>query len=175
MCADVVLADSTAVTFVVTKNDGTSKYIINATEQALIKTGIKIDKTIIEANDPQVANATARASEPENLIVSIGTKAAAFAYRQYPDRPMINALITHSSFAQLMDDHFGGVEQALNLAITPLLIDQPISRFLALVQLVPQAKTIGVLIGPSINQYTQYQSRGRQSRADCRIRFAQTQ
>ena len=146
----VAQAGSNAVTFVVTKNDGIPQHIIHSTEQALIKTGIEIDKSIIEVNDFQTANAAVRASNPKDLIVSIGTKAAAFAYRQYPDRPMINALITHSSFAQLVDNHLGGAEQALNLEITPLLINQPISRFFTLgLQLVPEAKSIGVLIGPS--------------------------
>ena len=150
-CAPVfVQAKSTAVTFVVVKNDGIYKKIINSTEQALIQTGIEIDKTVIEVNNSRTANAAVNASSPENLIISIGTKAATFAYQQYPDTSMINALITHSSFAQLIHDNFDDTEQALTHQITPLFIDQPISRFFALgLQLVPEAKTIGILIGPS--------------------------
>ncbi len=151
VCAPkIVLAQAkpdstTLVTFVVVKHDGIYKKIIDATEKSLAARGIQLDKTIIEVNKTDQAPKAG-----ESRIISIGTKAAAFAYQQYPDQPITHALITRSSFQQLAHDHFGSADQALENNISPLFIDQPIARFFALgLELVPQAKTIGILVGPS--------------------------
>ncbi|ARN74797.1 ABC transporter substrate-binding protein [Oceanicoccus sagamiensis] len=147
LCSPIdTLAESIPVTFVVVKNDGIYKKIINSTEQSLNTAGIEIDKTIIEIKKPQPAQLKNNADQ----IISIGTKAAAFSYQQYPDKAITNALITHSSFQQLAQDNITDANQASNQPITPLFIDQPISRFFALgLQLVPESKTIGLLVGPS--------------------------
>lgn len=171
LCAPLLAhADSTHITFVVVKNEGIYKKIIDSAQQSLKLSGHEIDATIVEVSEVEVnevevnkvevneadvnkakkAGHTSAISNADSQIVSIGTKAAAFSYQQFPNRPVTNALITHSSFAQLAQDNFGSSEQALAKQITPLFIDQPISRFIALgLELVPNAKTIGVLVGPS--------------------------
>ena len=151
LCAPaIVQAENSAVTFVVVENSGIQKEIIRATEQTLSKAGIEIDKTIIETNNSAPAKTAVNIPHSEHPIVTLGTRAAAFAYQHYPDKPVVNALITRSSFAQVNRDNVGDSEEALNHRITPLLIDQPVSRFFALgLQLVADAKTIGILVGPS--------------------------
>lgn len=136
---------SISVTFVLVKNEGIYKKIVELTEQSLLSKEVSIDKTIIEVNND--SNTTL---PTQGKIISIGTKAAAFAYQQYPNQPIISALLTRSGFLKIAQDSFGGSDQAIAQNITPLFIDQPISRFFSLGSLlVPDAKTIGVLVGPS--------------------------
>ncbi len=115
------------------------------TEQSLISRGVTVNTTVID-----VVNANTAPSLQEGELITIGTRAASFAYKNYPGVAVTSALVTRSGFEQLAQQSFGGVDQALRHGVAPLLLDQPLSRFFTLGSLlVPAAQTVGILVGPA--------------------------
>lgn len=133
------------VTFVVVKDQGIYNNIIKLTDQSLQHEGLTAKTTIIE-----IAESGDTPPEVEGRLVTIGTQAAAYAYKHYPGKAMVSALLTRSGFTQLAQQSFGGVDNARQQGVVPLLLDQPLTRFFALgAMLVPSAKTVGILVGPA--------------------------
>ena len=85
--------------------------------------------------------------------VIVGTRSAAKMFQLKQQGGAISTLLTESAFNSLSSKYFGSTSEALARNISPILLDQPVERFLVLGQLlVPSAKTVGVLLGPS-NRY----------------------
>ena len=82
-----------------------------------------------------------------DLVVSIGTRAAAEAYQRYPNNPSVNTLLTRSAHRSL--------EAVREPASVPLFLDQPVSHYLALgLSLVPDAQRVGILVGPAGKEHS---------------------
>jgi ABC-type uncharacterized transport system substrate-binding protein len=139
-----VSGDLVEVDFIVVKNDGVYRHIIELTEKALVDQGISIDINIVEADMTGVPRKSA------DKIITIGTQAAEYGYRHYAGRAISSALITRSGFEQLAQQYFGSAEKASQQGVNPVLLDQPLLRYFNLGRLlVPSAKKIGILVGPS--------------------------
>jgi hypothetical protein len=141
----VVFADPLPVTFVVVKDQGIYRQIIELTDQAIKNDGLTVKTKVIE-----IDGSGDTPHEMEGRFVTIGTQAAAYAYNRYSGNAIISALLTRSGFTQLAQQSFGGADRALRSGVVPLLLDQPLSRFFTLgAKLVPSAKTVGILVGPA--------------------------
>ena len=130
----------------------------SATYEAVIEQGLQSldDSAAIEAkifyldaekySDEFVRNQLNQA----DLVVTVGTGAADRIYAQHPSAPMVSMLITESAFFSLSTEHYGSIEQALSAGVSVVYIDQPLTRQIRLGQLLlPQAKTIGFMVGPA--------------------------
>lgn len=136
--------------FVVVKDQGVYRHIIDVTERSLLQQGVNFSTRVIETSNNPPASVTGR-------VITIGTQAAAFAYPYYANGPTTSALLTQSGFEQLIasSDVNSGKNTDKNLlqTITPLLLDQPLTRFFAIGSLlVTDAKHVGILVGPANEQ-----------------------
>ncbi|MEH6910615.1 MAG: hypothetical protein V7459_08500 [Oceanicoccus sp.] len=145
LCSFLVFADPLPVTFIVIKDQGIYRKIIELTDQTIRHDGLTVTTKVIEIDGSGDTR-----HEMEGRLVTIGTQAAAYAYDHYSGETIISALLTRSGFTQLAQQSFGGADSARRHGVVPLLLDQPLSRFFTLgAKLVPSAKTVGILVGPA--------------------------
>lgn len=138
-------ADTSSVNFIVVKKQGIYNQIVELAMQSIQRDGLAVRSRIFEIDELGES-----APKLEGRLVTIGTQAAAYAYQHYPEKAMVNALLTRSGFAELAQHAFGSLQQVAQKDINPLYLDQPLARFLALgSMLVPAAKTVGILVGPA--------------------------
>jgi len=83
-----------------------------------------------------------------DIVISLGTGAAETVFRQESKKPHIATLITRSSFDSLAKQYFGSEAVALKAGISPIVLDQPFERKIALAKkLLPKASQVGVMVG----------------------------
>jgi putative ABC transport system substrate-binding protein len=95
-----------------------------------------------------------------DIVISLGTGAAETVFRQESKKPHIATLITQSSFDSLAKQYFGSEAVALKAGISPIVLDQPFERKIALAKkLLPEASQVGVMLGAAtktkITNYSQ--------------------
>lgn len=83
-----------------------------------------------------------------DIVISLGTSAAETVFKNKSKKPHIVTLITESSFDSLAKQYFGTEAVALAAGISPILLDQPFERKVALAKkLLPKASRVGVMLG----------------------------
>jgi ABC-type uncharacterized transport system substrate-binding protein len=83
-----------------------------------------------------------------DIVISLGTSAAETVFKNKSKKPHILTLITESSFDNLAKQYFGTEALALAAGISPILLDQPFERKIALAKrLLPKAGRVGVMLG----------------------------
>jgi ABC-type uncharacterized transport system substrate-binding protein len=83
-----------------------------------------------------------------DIIISLGTGAAETVFKNKSKKPHILTLITQSSFDSLAKQYFGSEAIALAAGISPIILDQPFERKIALAKkLLPKASRVGVMLG----------------------------
>jgi ABC-type uncharacterized transport system substrate-binding protein len=83
-----------------------------------------------------------------DIVISLGTSAAETVFKNKSKKPHILTLITESSFDSLAKRYFGTEAVALAAGISPILLDQPFERKVALAKkLLPKASRVGVMLG----------------------------
>jgi ABC-type uncharacterized transport system substrate-binding protein len=83
-----------------------------------------------------------------DIVISLGTSAAETVFKNKSKKPHIVTLITESSFDNLAKQYFGTEALALAAGISPILLDQPFERKIALAKkLLPKASRVGVMLG----------------------------
>ncbi|MGI9284764.1 MAG: ABC transporter substrate-binding protein, partial [Pseudomonadales bacterium] len=89
-----------------------------------------------------------------SLIVTVGTNAARYAYKNFKKHSIVSTLITYDGFQHNVAEVFGSEKAALNAGVSAVLLEQPVKRYFELgTTLVPEAKKVGVLLGPSSLRY----------------------
>lgn len=98
------------------------------------------------ADWPPVQAAAAR------FVVAVGSRAAARLAAEAGDAPLLATLMPREAFTRMLAD---SRRQGIGRPMSALYLDQPVERQLDLVRLVlPEAKRIGVLLGPETkNRY----------------------
>ena len=82
------------------------------------------------------------------IVISLGTSAAETLFKNKSKKPHIATLITQSSFDSLAKQYFGSEAIALAAGISPIILDQPFERKVALAKkLLPKASRVGVMLG----------------------------
>jgi ABC-type uncharacterized transport system substrate-binding protein len=83
-----------------------------------------------------------------DIVISLGTSAAETVFKNKSKKPHIVTLITESSFDNLAKQYFGTEALTLAAGISPILLDQPFERKIALAKkLLPKASRVGVMLG----------------------------
>lgn len=83
-----------------------------------------------------------------DIVISLGTSATETVFEQKPAVPHIATLVTQSAFDVLAKKYHGGVSSSLALGISPIFLDQPFERKIALAKkLLPKAANVGVMLG----------------------------
>jgi putative ABC transport system substrate-binding protein len=83
-----------------------------------------------------------------NIVISLGTGAAETVFKNKIKKPHIATLITQNSFDSLAKQYFGSEAIALAAGISPIFLDQPFERKVALAKkLLPKASRVGVMLG----------------------------
>ncbi|MBN1378053.1 MAG: hypothetical protein JXA04_02325 [Gammaproteobacteria bacterium] len=91
-----------------------------------------------------------------DLVIAVGTLATLAAAREKKDAPIISVLIPHVSYNSIVKDYFSAKESQGGQEISAIYLDQPFSRRFALVnELLPQARAVGIILGPGTIQYRQ--------------------
>ena len=95
-----------------------------------------------------------------DIVISLGTGAAETVFRKKSKKPHIATLITQSSFDSLVKQYFGSQAVALKAGVSPIVLDQPFERKIALAKkLLPKASQVGVMLGAAtkakITNYSQ--------------------
>jgi ABC-type uncharacterized transport system substrate-binding protein len=88
-------------------------------------------------------------SDPNNLLVTIGTKALYKTLENLPDIPILAVLITRGAFKEFIRRHPDASERVSQGTLGGLYLEQPASRYLYLAAaLSPKARRIGAVTGP---------------------------
>ena len=88
-----------------------------------------------------------------DIVISLGTSAAETVFKNKSKKPHIVTLITESSFDSLAKQYFGTEAVALAAGISPILLDQPFERKIALAKkLLPKASRVGVMLGSATKE-----------------------
>ena len=88
-----------------------------------------------------------------DIVISLGTSAAETVFKNKSKKPHIVTLITESSFDSLAKQYFGTKAVALAAGISPILLDQPFERKIALAKkLLPKASRVGVMLGSATKE-----------------------
>ena len=88
-----------------------------------------------------------------DIVISLGTSAAETVFKNKSKKPHIVTLITQSSFASLAKRYFSSEAVALAAGISPILLDQPFERKIALAKkLLPKASRVGVMLGSATKE-----------------------
>ena len=88
-----------------------------------------------------------------DIVISLGTSAAETVFKNKFKKPHIVTLITKSSFDSLAKQYFGTEAVALAAGISPILLDQPFERKIALAKkLLPKASRVGVMLGSATKE-----------------------
>jgi ABC-type uncharacterized transport system substrate-binding protein len=88
-----------------------------------------------------------------DIVISLGTSAAETVFKNKSKKPHIVTLITESSFDSLAKQYFGTEAVALAAGISPILLDQPFERKIALAKkLFPKASRVGVMLGSATKE-----------------------
>jgi ABC-type uncharacterized transport system substrate-binding protein len=88
-----------------------------------------------------------------DIVISLGTSAAETVFKNKSKKPHIVTLITESSFASLAKRYFASEAVALATGISPILLDQPFERKIALAKkLLPKASRVGVMLGSATKE-----------------------
>ncbi len=112
---------------------------------------VVLDMAAVERGAPVAA-----IDNVDTLVVTVGTDAAYYAYANFKKNHILSTLITHDSFRRITKDLFGGERAAISAGVSAILLEQPIRRYFELgATLVPQAKSVGVLLGPSSLRYAE--------------------
>jgi putative ABC transport system substrate-binding protein len=83
-----------------------------------------------------------------DIVISLGSGATETVFKSKSKKPHIVTLITQSSFDSLARQYFGSEAIALAAGISPILLDQPFERKVALAKkLLPKASRVGVMLG----------------------------
>ena len=83
-----------------------------------------------------------------DIVVSLGYGATETVFKNKSKKPHIATLITQSSFDSLARQYFGSEAIALAAGISPILLDQPFERKVALAKkLLPKASHVGLMLG----------------------------
>jgi ABC-type uncharacterized transport system substrate-binding protein len=91
--------------------------------------------------------------EKTDIVISLGTSAAETVFKNKSKKPHIVTLITESSFDSLAKRYFGAEADALAAGISPILLDQPFERKIALAKkLLPKASRVGVMLGSATKE-----------------------
>ncbi len=95
-----------------------------------------------------------------DIVISLGTGAAETVFRKESKKPHIATLITQISFDSLAKQYFGSQAVALKAGVSPIVLDQPFERKIALAKkLLPKASQVGVMLGAAtkakITNYSQ--------------------
>jgi ABC-type uncharacterized transport system substrate-binding protein len=91
--------------------------------------------------------------EKTDIVISLGTSAAETVFKNKSKKPHIVTLITESSFDSLAKRYFGAEAGALAAGISPILLDQPFERKIALAKkLFPKASRVGVMLGSATKE-----------------------
>ena len=88
-----------------------------------------------------------------DIVISLGTSAAETVFKNKSKKPHIVTLITESSFDSLAKEYFGTKAVALAAGISPILLDQPFERKIALAKkLLPKVSRLGVMLGSATKE-----------------------
>ena len=88
-----------------------------------------------------------------DIVISLGTSAAEAVFKKKSKKPHIATLITQSSFDSLAKQYFGSEAIALAAGISPIILDQPFERKVALAKkLLPKASRVGVMLGSATKE-----------------------
>jgi len=88
-----------------------------------------------------------------DIVISLGTSAAETVFKNKSKKPHIVTLITESSFDSLAKQYFGTEAVALAAGISPILLDQPFERKIALAKkLLPKVSRVGVMLGSATKE-----------------------
>jgi len=88
-----------------------------------------------------------------DIVISLGTSAAEAVFKNKSKKPHIVTLITESSFDSLAKQYFGTEAVALAAGISPILLDQPFERKIALAKkLLPKVSRVGVMFGSATKE-----------------------
>ena len=83
-----------------------------------------------------------------DIVISLGFGATETVFKNKSKKPHIATLITQSSFDSLARQYFGSEAIALAAGISPILLDQPFERKVALAKkLLPKASRVGLMLG----------------------------
>jgi ABC-type uncharacterized transport system substrate-binding protein len=83
-----------------------------------------------------------------DIVISLGSGATETVFKNKSKKPHIATLITQSSFDSLARQYFGSEAIALAAGISPILLDQPFERKVALAKkLLPKASHVGLMLG----------------------------
>ena len=83
-----------------------------------------------------------------DIVISLGYGATETVFKNKSKKPHIATLITQSSFDSLARQYFGSEAIALAAGISPILLDQPFERKVALAKkLLPKAGHVGLMLG----------------------------
>ena len=83
-----------------------------------------------------------------DIVISLGSGATETVFKNKSNKPHIATLITQSSFDSLAKKYFGSEAIALAGGISPVLLDQPFERKIALAKmLLPKASRVGFMLG----------------------------
>jgi ABC-type uncharacterized transport system substrate-binding protein len=83
-----------------------------------------------------------------DIVISLGSGATETVFKNKSKKPHIATLITQSSFDSLARQYFGSEAIALAAGISPILLDQPFERKVALAKkLLPKASRVGLMLG----------------------------
>ena len=88
-----------------------------------------------------------------DIVISLGSGATETVFKSKSKKPHIATLITKSSFDSLAKQYFGTEAVALAAGISPILLDQPFERKIALAKkLLPKASRVGVMLGSATKE-----------------------
>lgn len=92
---------------------------------------------------------TAALLQPFNLLIPVGSKAAALSLQNAaPHSTLVATFLPSSSYQQLKQKYSSHITQR-QLHLSAVFLDQPYSRQLALARIIsPNAESIGVILGP---------------------------
>ena len=132
------------ISFVTSRNDGVYQQIIELTRKEINKNNNSYHYRIVDLSRQQSLEGNS------DYIISIGTSAAEYLYPRKVDAIIISALLTQSAYAALKNQHLPDSAEKPAKGLYPLLLNQPFSRFLQLgAALIPGAKSVGILLGPT--------------------------
>jgi putative ABC transport system substrate-binding protein len=88
-----------------------------------------------------------------DIVISLGTSATQTVFEHKPLKPHIATLITKSAFNNLANKYYGGIVNALAAGISPIVLDQPFERKIALAKkLLPKANSLGLMMGSATKE-----------------------
>jgi ABC-type uncharacterized transport system substrate-binding protein len=132
------------ISIVTSRNDGVYQQIIELTRKEINKNNNSYHYRIVDLSQQQ------NLEDNSDYIISIGTSAAEYLYQRKPDAIIISALLTQSAYTALKNQHLSESAEKSAKGLYPLLLNQPFSRFLQLGStMIPGAKSVGILLGPT--------------------------